>query len=55
MPLVHVLIVESGAPMGGIGEPGLPGVPLAVVSAVAAATGHRVRNLPMSKVRFGAV
>ncbi len=27
MPKVHVRIVESGAPMGGIGEPGLPGVP----------------------------
>lgn len=25
MPQVHVRIVESGAEMGGIGEPGLPG------------------------------
>lgn len=55
MPRVHVRIIESGAPMGGIGEPGLPGVPPAVVNAVAALTGQRVRSLPLSKVRFGAV
>ena len=55
MPRVHVRIVESGAPMGGIGEPGLPGVPPAVVNAVAALTGQRVRSLPLSKTRFGAV
>lgn len=53
MPRVHVHIVESGAPMGGIGEPGLPGVPPAVANAVAALTGQRVRSLPLSKIRFG--
>lgn len=53
MPEVKVRIVESGAPMGGIGEPGLPGVPPAVVNAVAALTGHRVRSLPLSKVVLG--
>ncbi|PWC38784.1 molybdopterin cofactor-binding domain-containing protein [Azospirillum sp. TSO22-1] len=53
MPRVHVRIVESGAPMGGIGEPGLPGVPPAVANAVAALTGQRVRSLPLSKTRFG--
>ncbi len=31
-------IVESGAPMGGVGEPGLPGVPPAVLNAIAALT-----------------
>jgi isoquinoline 1-oxidoreductase beta subunit len=50
MPRVHVRIVESGAPMGGIGEPGVPGVPPAVVNAVAALTGQRIRSLPLSKV-----
>ncbi|WP_424137117.1 molybdopterin cofactor-binding domain-containing protein [Roseomonas chloroacetimidivorans] len=55
MPRVHVRIIESGAPMGGIGEPGLPGVPPAVANAVAALTGQRVRSLPFSKTRFGAV
>ncbi|MBE9604319.1 xanthine dehydrogenase family protein molybdopterin-binding subunit [Acetobacteraceae bacterium H6797] len=53
MPKVHVRIVESGAAMGGIGEPGVPGVPPAVVNAVAALTGQRVRSLPLSKTRFG--
>lgn len=54
MPRVHVRIVESGAPMGGIGEPGTPGVPPAVANAVAALTGQRVRSLPLAKARFGA-
>ncbi|MGX1321060.1 isoquinoline 1-oxidoreductase beta subunit [Bradyrhizobium sp. USDA 377] len=54
MPRVHVRIVESGAPMGGIGEPGLPGVPPAVANAVAALTGQRIRSLPLSKMKFGA-
>jgi isoquinoline 1-oxidoreductase beta subunit len=54
MPRVHVRIIESGAPMGGIGEPGTPGVPPAVTNAVAALTGQRIRSLPLSKHRFGA-
>lgn len=52
MPRVHVRIIESGAPMGGVGEPGLPGVPPAVINAVAALTGQRVRSLPLSRTRF---
>jgi isoquinoline 1-oxidoreductase beta subunit len=55
MPRVHVRIVESGAPMGGVGEPGLPGVPPAVVNAVAVLTGQRVRSLPLSRTKFGGV
>lgn len=54
MPSVHVEIVESGAPMGGVGEPGLPGIAPAVVNAVAALTGNRVRSLPLAKAKFGA-
>lgn len=50
MPRVHVRIVESGAPMGGIGEPGVPGVPPAVANAVSTLTGRRVRSLPLSKL-----
>jgi isoquinoline 1-oxidoreductase beta subunit len=53
MPQVHVRIVESGAAMGGIGEPGTPGVPPAVVNAVAALTGQRIRSLPLSRARLG--
>ena len=55
MPRVHVAIIESGAPMGGIGEPGLPGVPPAVVNAVAALTGRRVRSLPLAKEKLSGV
>ena len=55
MPRVHVRIVESGAPMGGIGEPGLPGVPPAVVNAVSVLNGQRVRTLPLSKSKLGGV
>lgn len=49
MPRVHTRIIESGAPMGGIGEPGVPGVPPAVVNAVSVLTGRRIRSLPLSK------
>jgi isoquinoline 1-oxidoreductase subunit beta len=52
MPRVHVRIVESGAPMGGIGEPGLPGVPPAVVNAASVLSGRRIRSLPLSKIDF---
>lgn len=50
MPRVHVRIVESGAPMGGIGEPGLPGVPPAVANALSVLAGKRIRSLPLSKL-----
>jgi isoquinoline 1-oxidoreductase beta subunit len=53
MPLVWTAIVESGAPMGGVGEPGTPGVPGAVCNALATLTGQRVRSLPLSGTRLG--
>ena len=46
-PEVDVHIVKSGAKLGGIGEPGVPPVAPAVANAVFAATGARVRRLPM--------
>ncbi|WEX91060.1 xanthine dehydrogenase family protein molybdopterin-binding subunit [Sinorhizobium garamanticum] len=52
MPRVHVRIVESGAPMGGIGEPGLPGVPPAVANALSVLAGKRIRSLPLSKLEL---
>jgi isoquinoline 1-oxidoreductase beta subunit len=55
MPRVHVRIVESGAPMGGVGEPGLPGVPPAVVNAIAALGNQRIRTLPISRTRLSGV
>lgn len=54
MPRVHVRIVESGAPMGGIGEPGLPAIAPAVVNAVSTLTGQRVRSMPLSRLTFKA-
>jgi len=49
MPEVHVAIIESGAKMGGIGEPGLPTVPPAVINAVSHLLGRRIRSMPLSK------
>ncbi|BFM09210.1 xanthine dehydrogenase family protein molybdopterin-binding subunit [Halioxenophilus aromaticivorans] len=52
MPKVHVRIIESGEAMGGIGEPGLPGVLPAIVNAVCVLHGQRIRSLPLSKTQF---
>ena len=46
-PEVGVHIVKSGEKLGGIGEPGLPPIAPAVANAVFAATGARIRQLPM--------
>ena len=49
---VDVHIIESDAPPGGIGEPGLPPIVPALANAIFAATGKRVRELPISKTRL---
>jgi isoquinoline 1-oxidoreductase beta subunit len=48
MPQVEVRIIESGADMGGIGEPGVPPIAPAVCNAIYAVTGKRIRRLPIA-------
>jgi isoquinoline 1-oxidoreductase subunit beta len=47
MPVVEVHIVASEAEPTGIGEPGVPTLAPAISNAVFAATGRRVRSLPI--------
>ena len=48
-PEIHVSIVDSGERMGGAGEPGTPPIAPAVTNAIYAATGKRIRRLPITK------
>jgi len=49
---VDVHIVESSAPPAGVGEPGVPPFVPALCNAVFAATGKRVRELPLTRNGF---
>jgi isoquinoline 1-oxidoreductase beta subunit len=46
----NVYIVESEAPPAGVGEPGVPPFIAALCNAIFAATGKRVRDLPITKM-----
>jgi isoquinoline 1-oxidoreductase beta subunit len=48
-PAIEVHLVRSGEPPGGIGEPGTAVTAPAVANAVFAATGKRIRKLPLER------
>ena len=50
MPVVEAYVVPSTDRQGGIGEPSVPPTAPAVCNAIFAATGKRVRKLPIGKV-----
>ena len=45
-PEIEVEIINSGAAMGGVGEPGTPPIFAAVGNAIFVATGKRLRSMP---------
>ncbi len=52
MPKIDVVLIESGADPGGMGEVGVPLVAPAIANAVFALTGQRVRSLPLADAKL---
>jgi len=49
---VHVHLIQNDAPPAGVGEPGVPPIAPALCNAVFAATGKRIRELPIKKTKL---
>jgi isoquinoline 1-oxidoreductase subunit beta len=50
-PVIEVHLVKSGEAPGGIGEAGTSAIAPALTNAIFAATGRRIRNLPVTTSR----
>jgi isoquinoline 1-oxidoreductase beta subunit len=51
-PLIDVHLVKSTEAPGGVGEPGTSAVMPAVANAIFAATGKRIRKLPIDSAQL---
>jgi isoquinoline 1-oxidoreductase beta subunit len=54
-PETHVYVIQSEAPPGGVGEPGVPPVSAAICNAIFNAVGRRIRSLPVDSAQLKAV
>jgi isoquinoline 1-oxidoreductase beta subunit len=52
MPRIDVYVIDSGAHPSGVGEAGVPPIGPAVANAIFAATGRRLRDLPLSNAKM---